>query len=99
MAIPEAVVRYFEQQKKEQQSHVNTAMVTKNLRETAVSMQGVLDKMTRRGVQVDEVQDEVGDLLASSADFLDLATQKPWYVKIWPKWWWCCVKCPRKKRG
>lgn len=99
MSIPDYVIKYFEQQQREQQSHVTTALVTKNLRETTITMQSVMEKIGQRGTQVSGAEEDVNELLASSEEFLDQTKQSwwKWLCSCIPEWW--CSRRREKKRG
>ncbi len=68
-----------------QQHYVTTAVVQQNVRVTTALAIGVLDKISQRGVQMDECTAKSEALLVSSQEFVVVAL--PWWRRCLPDWW------------
>ena len=69
-SIPPEVANYFDQQKREQKTFIDTALVKKNLRQTTVTAINVLDQLVQRGTQLNVAVEQADELNQSSHLFL-----------------------------
>lgn len=81
MSLPLEVERFFEEKRREQQNLNSLALVNANLRDTIITMHGVVEKTNRRGMQLEMIEEESDVLLESSEKFLR-------ETKCC-NWWWC----------
>jgi hypothetical protein len=91
--FPPEVERFFQQKQNEQRALNTTALVQKNLRETTTVMHSVMEKISDRGIAIDETQRDTRILMDSSMEFLQQSTEKN-HPCLWVCWpcnniWWC----------
>jgi hypothetical protein len=104
--IPPEVELFFAAQRKKQQSFALIAATQRNLKETADTLNTLLDKANQRGATLEKREEQADELLDSSEAF-HLATMPGWkrYVySIRAPWWWpsffaCCACSKRRKKG
>lgn len=98
-ALPPEIERFFAEERRKQNAYATIAQTQRNLKETAVTMQHIMEKTSHRGVVLEEREEQSEELLESSGAFY-VATMPGWkrfIYEIKMPWWWCCCK-KRKKR-
>lgn len=84
--LPPEIESYFAAQSKIQQSHVKVAHIQKNVKETIIKMEEVMEKVGERGIQINESAEGAQQLLDSSEEFLNQTRRGGWCAWI-PEWW------------
>ncbi len=96
--LPPEIMRFFDEQKREQKFFEHAAVAQKNLRLTTVTLYDAMDKLGQRGVSIDMNEAASEQLMQSSHAFVKQTEPAWWrywvFCKCIPEWW--CTS--RKKR-
>jgi hypothetical protein len=98
--FPPDIETYFEEQRREQQSYVQTAMIQQTLNSVMETMvNNTLKSVSERGIALQMTEDASEALVQSSQEFLQHATIEPWWKKMCkckfiPPWW--CSFCRKE---
>lgn len=96
--LPPVIEEFFSQQRQQQKTFNNIALINKDLRETTNLLQGsVLEKLCDRERMVDDLEGESTQLLNSSSDFL--FETLPWYKQCFVGCCCCCCITTTEDKG
>jgi len=86
---PELLAHFVECQR-EQQHHVQVALVGRNVRQAAAATLTLLDSMAERGLRMDEAAVRADALVRDSERFArDAEGENAYFCCLWIPRWWC----------